>query len=212
MGRQVSPATVGPQDINVITPVAAVSTQASVIVRNMGGVRMEMMLDSGSSVSLIQEESIPYNAGIVKVRPAPRSQLVTASGEKLKIIDYVSASVQLGEWHIDHNFFVVNRLVAPVILGIDFLQRGELVLDFTSTPVKVTKGHKQRTEPKQPQEVRDTPSDWQEIHETVLQAKQRFAQLRLSWTLMWTSLMSAPFLILGRQRTSNHPSAHTQNF
>ena len=68
---------------------------------------MEMMLDSGSSVSLIQEESIPYNAGIVKVRPAPRSQLVTASGEKLKIIDYVSASVQLGEWHIDHNFFVV---------------------------------------------------------------------------------------------------------
>ena len=74
---------------------------------------MEMMLDSGSSVSLIQEESIPYNAGIVKVRPAPRSQLVTASGEKLKIIDYVSALVQLGEWHIDHNFFVVNRLVAP---------------------------------------------------------------------------------------------------
>ena len=38
MGRQVSPATVGPQDINVITPVAAVSTQASVIVGNMGGV------------------------------------------------------------------------------------------------------------------------------------------------------------------------------
>ena len=112
MGRQVSPATVGPQDINVITPVAAVSTQASVIVGNMGGVRMEMMLDSGSSVSLIQEESIPYNACIVKFRPAPRSQLVTASGEKLKIIDYVSASVQLGEWHIDHNFFVVNRMIS----------------------------------------------------------------------------------------------------
>ena len=85
----------------------------------------------------------------------------------------MSASVQLGEWHIDHNFFVVNRLVAPVILGIDFLQRGELMLDFTSTPVKVTKSHKQRTELKQPQEVRDTPSDWQEIHKTVLQAKAK---------------------------------------
>ena len=50
MGQQVTPATVGPQDINVITPVAAVSMHASVAVGSMGGVRMEMMLDSGSSV------------------------------------------------------------------------------------------------------------------------------------------------------------------
>ena len=34
-------------------------------------------------------------------------------------------------------FFVVNTLVAPVILGIDFLQQNGLVLDFTESPVAV---------------------------------------------------------------------------
>jgi len=39
-----------------------------------------------------------------------------------------------------HDFVVVDSLVTPVILGIDFLQQNVLVLDFTSTPVMVHKG------------------------------------------------------------------------
>ena len=33
---------------------------------------------------------------------------------------------------------VVHSLISPVILGIDFLQKYKLVLDFTSSPVSVT--------------------------------------------------------------------------
>ena len=35
---------------------------------------------------------------------------------------------------------MVDTLVAPVILGVDFLQNNALVLDFTSTPVTVCSG------------------------------------------------------------------------
>ena len=52
--------------------------------------------------------------------------------------DHVRVPIHLGELKIMHNFVVVNNLVSPVILGVDFLQANALVLDFTKTPVEVT--------------------------------------------------------------------------
>jgi len=40
-----------------------------------------------------------------------------------------------------HDFVVVDSLVTPVILGIDFLQQNGLVFDFTCMPVMVHMGH-----------------------------------------------------------------------
>jgi len=45
--------------------------------------------------------------------------------------------VKLGELEMMHNFVVVENLVSPVILGVDFLHENRLVLDFTTTPVCV---------------------------------------------------------------------------
>ena len=39
---------------------------------------------------------------------------------------------------MNHYFVVVHSLIAPMILGVDFLQKYNLVLDFTSTPVSIT--------------------------------------------------------------------------
>lgn len=41
------------------------------------------------------------------------------------------------ELHVTHNFIVVEQLVAPVILGVDFLHQYSLVLDFSTTIVTV---------------------------------------------------------------------------
>lgn len=73
------------------------------------GVRMEMLLDSGSSVSLVQEGSILQSASITKIRPTPCLELVTTSGEKLKLVDHISALVQVGEVPTNHQFVAVNR-------------------------------------------------------------------------------------------------------
>ena len=95
------------------------------------------MLDSGSSVSLIQVDTLEGAADVVEVAAARQIQLITASGDQLPILKHVKAPVQLGELCVTHEFVVVNTLVAPVILGIDFLQQNGLVLDFTQIPVAV---------------------------------------------------------------------------
>ena len=53
-------------------------------------------------------------------------------------MDYIKAAVTLGKLSTKyHDFVVVNKLVAPVILGMDFLQINGIVLDFVSRPIGV---------------------------------------------------------------------------
>ena len=52
------------------------------------------MLDSGSSVSLLSQETALQLTG-AEQQPLPQVQLHTESGESLPIIDYVSVDVQL---------------------------------------------------------------------------------------------------------------------
>lgn len=117
--------------------VAACKSKAAVVWGRMGGSGVEVMLDSGSSVSLVQEEVLVNARGITRVRDIRQLQLVTASGDQLPILGHVRASIQLGELEFVHTFVVVARLVAPVIVGVDFLHDKGLVLDFTQMPVKV---------------------------------------------------------------------------
>ena len=53
------------------------------------------------------------------------------------MVDHIQVPVQLGEFEVLHNFVVVESLVTPIILGVDFLHDNGLVLDFTRTPVAV---------------------------------------------------------------------------
>ena len=59
----------------------------AVVVGTLGGVQTEIMLDLGSSVSLIQKSFVLLN--VHQIQPKPCLQLVTACGEKLKIVDYI---------------------------------------------------------------------------------------------------------------------------
>ena len=88
---------------------------------------VEVMMDSGSSISLMME-SFAKN---YQNQAAPKGlKLVSAAGELV-------APVSVGTLHVDHNFVVVHSLITPVILGIDFLHKHGIVLDFTTTPVTI---------------------------------------------------------------------------
>ena len=92
---------------------------------------MEVMLDSGSSVSLIQQKILSKMQRITKIQAEITSlRQVTASGDQLPMLDHIRASVILGELKVRHDFVVVEILVSPVILGVHFLQSNALVLDF----------------------------------------------------------------------------------
>ena len=72
------------------------------------------------------------------ITPTTIVQFVTAAGEKLnKIVDYVTAPIQVGDRAIEHNFVVVDNLITAVILGVEFMQKHGLVLNFSHSPVQV---------------------------------------------------------------------------
>ena len=66
-------------------------------------------------------------------------QLVTASGDKLPITGYLKTSIEVEGQKFTHNFLVVDKLITPVILGIDFLQQHGLTINFSHTPVSIAR-------------------------------------------------------------------------
>ncbi len=73
-GPQASQSLLGPRDVNTIT-VAAIKTNAAVIKGEIGGIAMDMMLDSGSAVSLVRRETMKRSQDIVWKQPTPGLQL-----------------------------------------------------------------------------------------------------------------------------------------
>ena len=53
-------------------------------------------------------------------------------------VDCVQLSIMINTSVMSHHFSVVNKLITPVTLGIDFLQRHNLVLDFSTNPVTLS--------------------------------------------------------------------------
>ena len=65
-------------------------------------------------------------------------QIASAAGKPIPVVGHIVFPVQVGELYAEHSMIVVRSLTTQVILGMDFLQNHGLVLDFTTTPVKVT--------------------------------------------------------------------------
>ena len=121
-----------------VVTVANTKSKAATVWGELGGVKAEVMPDSGSSVSLVRKQML---SGITEFEcfnsSAMHLKLVTASGAELPVLGHIRSSIRIGEIELLHTFAVVESLVASVILGIDFLHENGLVLDFTQTPVQV---------------------------------------------------------------------------
>ena len=118
--------------------VATTKKQTAIITGSIGHSRLEVMLDSGSSISLLAQLNVAQMTNIVQ-QPVPKILLKTASGVPLPVVQYITASVliQSMEIPVQHDFFVVSDLIAPAILGLDILQHHSLVLDFSEDTVQV---------------------------------------------------------------------------
>jgi len=118
--------------------VATTKIHTAVIMGNIGHTTLEVMLDSGSSISLLAQSSISQMINIID-KPVPEILLKTASGVLLPTVKYITTSVLIEnmESPVQHDFFVVSDLIAPAILGLDFLQNHNLVLDFSEDTVQV---------------------------------------------------------------------------
>ena len=122
--------------VDVITVATVRQTNSTVFV-TINNVPVEAMLDSGSSISLLRQDIVASVPGEIQSLPHPHHKLVTASGQSLTIVDCVQLIVCLNHLTVSHNFIVVQELITPAILGIDFLQQHNLILDFSTSPVTV---------------------------------------------------------------------------
>ena len=147
--------TIGPPIVvNVVT--AAVQSSAAVLRGIVGSREVEMMLDSGSTISLIQE-SVATGLPAVKQLASNELQLVSAAGEPIPVVGRVVLPVQVGGLHVEHPMIVVQSLITQVILGMDFLQKHGLVLDFTTSPVNITAHAMVSSDDEQKQELHKLP-------------------------------------------------------
>ena len=134
-GQQASLLSVSPKNTIVV---ATIKSHKASIYGKIGGINTEIMLDSGSSVSPLSQDAAQKLTG-TRSQTIPSIQLQTASGESLPIIDYVSVAVHLNKMEsvVYHDFVIVPKLIAPVILEIDFFQQHSLILDFTEQTIQV---------------------------------------------------------------------------
>ena len=95
--------------------------------------------------------------------------LITASDEPLQITGCVQAPVGISQLNVIHQFLVVDKLVAPVILG---LQQHNLVLNFASRPVTIN-AFTQRVD----QKLETIPDDLQPIVEAAQQIKSKMCAI-----------------------------------
>ena len=49
-------------------------------------------------------------------------------------------AVQLGEYRTVHEFLVAEELLVPVIIGVDFLSRHSVILDYSNQTVRIRIG------------------------------------------------------------------------
>ena len=115
-GRQAPPVQLSPDVVNV----AAVRSKATAMTGRLGGVLSELMLESGSSIPLVRRDVLPQAQHVRQTEETISVQLVSASGERLPVLEHIQATVQLGELELLHDFVVVESLVALVILGVSF--------------------------------------------------------------------------------------------
>ena len=64
--------------------------------------------------------------------------VVSATGDPITVLGCDRFTIHVGPVHVDHPLVVVRSLIAPVILGIDFMQDHGIALDFATNPIRIT--------------------------------------------------------------------------
>ena len=114
---------------------AAVQPSAAVTRGVLDSKEVNMMLES--SISLI-EESVAVNLR-TKTNTTPSSlKLVSAADKDIPTLRCITLPIQLGTLQVNHSLVIVHSLINPVILGLDFLHKHRIIIDFSSNPIKVS--------------------------------------------------------------------------
>ena len=100
---------------------------------SLDGYSVDYLVDSGVSLSLLQIDVVPNMDINIKSK---KIHLQNASSSLMNVVGTISLFVKLEKIGVMHEFFVVDKLLHPVILGIDFLTRYNVHLEFSASGLK----------------------------------------------------------------------------
>ena len=105
---------------------AVSSERVPVIKGKLDDSDVTIMVDSGSSVSLVDKAYLPSGCVILRRQQALR----TADGHGMRIVGMVRLTVHLGAFKAEQELLVAEQLLMPVILGVDSLSKHSVTVVF----------------------------------------------------------------------------------
>ena len=97
----------------------------------INGVETSFLVDTGAGVSLLQEDQWKKaNLEECRLEPWSGQQLVGADGTPLHVLGGVKVNLLLSGMPFCQQMVVVRSLTAEAILGLDFLQTNQAVIDL----------------------------------------------------------------------------------
>ncbi|GBM19353.1 hypothetical protein AVEN_94468-1, partial [Araneus ventricosus] len=92
------------------------------------GIPCLMLVDTGANVTLVRTDLAQKLKGNV-IYTAPNISLKTATGEKAEIQGKLDAAIECGSRKFQHKIYVAD-ITDPCILGLDFLQKFNFMVDL----------------------------------------------------------------------------------
>lgn len=95
------------------------------------------LIDSGSTNCLIDNkyfQSIKLSPGIREVVKT-RMSIKSINGQSTTVRKLIKLHFKIGNFSWTFDFFVVNSLPFPIILGVNFMQKSRMNLDFSSNTI-----------------------------------------------------------------------------
>jgi hypothetical protein len=97
----------------------------------INGARADLLVDTGSTVSILPETSFAPNA------PRGQGAFATANGEPLRVVGMLKdSSLEVSGWRGSHSFYIGE--VTTGVLGMDFLGPNKVLVDASSMPLTLS--------------------------------------------------------------------------
>lgn len=121
-----------PTNRNSSISIGAMTTlNSNVLPISIDGVFMKALVDTGASISCISMSQLSKLPSLPKLQKSNISHVRGVGGEILDVVGCIELNVNIQNCIVLQKFHVFQRLHFSIILGMDFLDNNDVILDFS---------------------------------------------------------------------------------
>lgn len=109
---------------------AATTLYGNKVIIELKGVSIKALVDSGASVSCIAQSLFQEHSNDQQLESPKVSKVQGVGGNQIRVLGQVSLQFLIGSKSVSHKFLVLDSMVQPIILGLDFLQAQSASIDL----------------------------------------------------------------------------------